>query len=961
MQKFKKISIVLFIAILTFVLSCEVNATSNKKDGLVANLITDKKEYDQDESINATLSIENTNEYVVFLSNVETMVPDGFVLEENSINKLEKRELNIGEKIQLQTKIKEKEISIVNTENKTNDSKTDIIINNQIDTSDSNQLEWYIILIGMSMCIIFILNRRKKGIKKSVYILLVFTLISTIFTNNVQAKEIKNQIHINESIKYEGKELILTSKIDYKYELNDPKEPIVYQDGIEESFLEYTLDEKDAQIIVSDGNDVSKWKIGEIHVLKNIVNPSDDIAIEIKSINQLEDGRVLIKYDTPEFSKVIKSIDYSGIESQNGILKPAEGIEFKEKGVQKNLRSAAQSYSLNFDENGTFDLFATYDFHPKNTDIYGELCIERINFDFNIDADMIRGINVNKLYVTLDSSLKIGLDSSSNFGGEKKVNIASYEAYIGYGFFAEGNIYLYLSANGELSLEYTFNVSCGFDYSNSIFKGIWDFQSKLTKAKADANVKIGAIAEPKISVLKLGLVSAEFDYGRNYELKLDEVSISPLEYCIDAGYYNYATVSSIFLPGTWNKKFTTTLMDEDNSHMKDNSHLEEIGVVKECTRKYGSLEGQVLKHAGDENVPLYLAKVTLEKNKEIKYETKTGSEGKFTFGKEIEKGTYDIFVRSNYYETYQGQIKILGNKENKIKDPIVLEPYAKSIVVTGKVLKKNTDQPLSNATVSVKDYPDRVGYTDVLGNYSIKVPLGQQTLVASLKNYGSTTYTNNFTTDLNDINFELGRKYDFEVKEIRAGESYQFDFTSPKRIFVRAEESTEYSSYLDGDVTYHRADYDGEFYRGVNAGSHWEIKVFSGSLTVFASDGSFWDSPDSDLSNYCTYSSMNGNDPFVTYRISSGNSLTFDNKVDKPKTTPYTIYCYSNDNIIGTETVTDYYYSTHFGWEPGINIYDLNGKQRFWRPINNLSKCTISITSGELIVYHYRLDPITVY
>ncbi|MDQ0359861.1 carboxypeptidase regulatory-like domain-containing protein [Breznakia pachnodae] len=968
-KQFKKRFLLVFFSLLVFVFCGSVSAAETQQDGLVVELTTDKTNYEQGENITVDLSIINQNDYLINLSDVENIIPDGFELDTDSLNRLENADLNVGETIHLESKIKKSDVS--NSTNNGNDNGINNNLNanasvDNIDAGDSTNIGLWLLIGALSAIgICTYVGVKQRSIKKSLYMLLVLGLLVSMFgSTNIQAEEISNEINIEENVIYDGNNLKLSSKISYDYNSQEPKDPVVYQDGIEETYLEYDLDEENMQITIADGDVVSEWKVGDIQVLKSESNPKDDIAIKIESIDTLEDGSVVITYVTPDIEDVIKSFNYSGYESETGVLIPADGVTFTDASSIEHLDGRARAmnlFALDIDKEGSLDLYNKWNISLGDLGVSGELCVERLNYDFDARIGL-NGIEVNKFYTTLDSKITLDFEKKSNFGGEKKAHIASFTAPLGYGFNATGDLFLYLSASGEATLEYTIDVVTGFDYSNTKFKGIFDIDGKLTKAEAEANVKIGAIAEPKITLLKLGLVGAEFDFGRNYELKLDSISLNPLEFCVEAGYYNYGNVSAVLLPGSWNKKFTATIMDKDGTIIKEYLHFEETGIVDECTRKYGSLEGMVLKHDGNENLPLYLAQVTLEQDGKVLHTTKSDIDGKFTFTKEIEKGDYDIFVRSNYYETYKGTVKIEGNKENKISDPIILEPKPTTVVITGNIYDVDTNSPISDATVSVDGYVDRETQTDNNGNYLLEVPLGNQTLTASANNYSSNSYSATFSVDANDINIGLSRKYDYDVLTINAGESYQLDFNSSKRIFVRAEETTEYSSFLEGNSTYHRTNYEDEFYRNVSNGEHWEIKVFSGSLSVFASDDGFFGSPDSNLDDYCTISNMNGVDPFIDYVIAAGESKTFDNQVDMPKNQSYSIGYTSNGAVLGSEEVTDYYYNTHFGHSMLISTYEVNGENiLFSRGINNLEKVKLSVTSGELHVYFYRLDEINVY
>lgn len=958
MNKLRKLLTVILLAVLTILTSANVYASEKQNDGIIVTLTTDKQEYDTGEKIVVDLNINNTNDYSVTLTNAKNIIPEGFLVDSSTTNELNNIELKIGESTSLRTGFNESVLETIqggNTNNNTN-------IDSNVNTGDTSSVNNLVSLLGASALLLFLFVTMKyRNLKKSLSVFLCFGIISMSLLSNIKAGGSTNEIIVDKEITYGGRKIKLSSKVSYtNNNTSDPKDPVVYQEGIEETYLEYDLDEEHKKVTILDNKVPENWAIGQIHVLKNKSKPSDDIAIEIESITRLDNGNTTIIYKAPDLAKVIESIDYSGVEMQQGVITPAEGVTFLDE--EKAPRSR---FGLDIEETGKFNLFKKHNFKVEDDGIEfnAELYIKRINYDFKLSSEWF-SIDLEKAYLTLDSSLKLGVNAKEDFGGEKKIKLASFEASIGYGFFAVGEIFAYFSANGELTLDYTINATCGFDYKNDKFKGVWKLDSKLNEAKADVNLKVGATAEPKLNFLKIGLVGGEFNFGRNYELKLDEISLDPIEFCLDAGYYNYASVSSIFLPGSWDKKFTAELFGKDNTPMKEMIHIEEGTTVAECTRKFGSLEGTVQKQEGEYEEPLNLADVSLQKDGEVLHSTKTDGKGDFFFGQEIEKGTYDIVVKSNHYETYNGKVKIIGNKKNVIEKPIVLKPYGELIKVTGFIYDAKTQLAIADATVDVEGLSDISTKTDSNGNYILEIPKGKRKIVASAPSYSSNSYVGEFSQDATDINIALSKekKDNYEVLTINAGESYQLDFTTSKRIFVRFETDGEFSSYQDGQATYHkkRAALD-EYYTGVEQGSHMEIKVFEGTATIFANDGGFDQEPDSDLSDYCVYTNMNGVDPFIDLTLKAGDSKTFDYQIDLPKTSDVVIHAFSNNIVTGTEAVTDYYWNTHMGWELSTNVYELNGKINFWRPLANLVKDKISITSGELTIYYYRLADLAVY
>lgn len=953
MKKLKKLIVLIAVLFISLMMNGTVYAVESEQDGLVVEITTDQQNYQQGEEISAVLTIHNTNEDDVDISKAEIHIPKGFTLQQSAINQLEDQQLLPDETIEIKTKLIPTNETVLDSSD-TNQTKESISVN----TGTSQQpvfIMFLLLLISFSVCIL-LMKKQKKYKNLLLMILMLALSVSTLLTN-VQASENNSQITIEKTIQYGNKVVTLQGSVTYSLGSQSPKDPVTYQDNVKETYMEYSLDEEQKQVITKDLQ-VKEWNAGEIHVLKNSEDEYLDIAIKIDSIETREDGTIIISYDIPAMQEVVKDIHYAGENTEEGRIFAAEGVTLIED--ETNSYSRAMP-AMDIGGSGYMGLFKTYQY-SKNVggiEIGGKLTLEKIRFAFDINLGLFHA-NLNKASVILDSNVTVNLDSNSDFSGEKKIKIASFESYIGYGFFAVGDIYVRISASGEVTVEYKIETQSGFDYQKGKFKGIMDIDHKLTKAKAEAKLQLAASAEPKVEFLKMGLVGGEFVYGRNFELTLDNISLKPIEYCLDAGYHNFAEISSILLPNSkFEQKFTANLMDKDDSVVNRYLHIEEKGIVDECTRKYGSLSGTVLKHDGNENIPLYLANVALEKDGKEKYTIKTDGKGKFQFDKTIEKGTYDLIVSSKYYETYKGKIKIIGNKENSIGE-IVLEPYAESVTVSGMVYDNITKNPIANASVVVKGYDTRKTQSDEFGNYTLEVPIGSQEIIVSAAGYKNNAISDHFSETKENVNIGLFLDHEINVLTIHAGESYQFDYTGNAKIFFKAEEPTTYSSYHDGNANYRKTDYVGEFYIPGTTGKHLEVKVFSGALMVFVSEN-FDSTPIADLNSVCNYSNMNGIDPFIDYTISAGQSKTFDNQINQPKNASYKVYFKSKQAVIGTETITDYYYNENYGWNITENIYDLKGIIQQWRPINCLEKVRITITSGEVIAYYYRLDPITTY
>ena len=941
MKKLIKWGMIVFLCLTAFPVFTATYAAEKDQDGIVVELLTDKSEYENGEEVQIELSVTNKNEYPININHIENTLPEGFVLSENEIDKLENKVLNPNETIHLHNKIEKRQAEIILNEN----DKLNPIKN----TSDKEQNQMWLILIVLGSGASYFILKKKKG-KVLLPTLLIVSGVSGAFKIDTVHANTVNTINITHTIKYDNTSVNLNSKIAYNI-MNDhnPNDPVVYQNGITEYRSEFK--NNDVNQIITVYNSDLKFEIGKIYVIKS--NDESGIVIKVEKIISSND-KIDVQYSVPKFSEVIQTINYVGEETDDITITPAEGIVFNEDSANENNPSLAR-FGINGSDSIQLDKHKNFKFNIDDLEVSGSLGIDKINYDLNVSCDLF-GCDIKRAYTTLDASLEVDAKGEKEFIGDRRIKLAEFVSPIGNGFFAEGNLYAYFNSKGSGSIEYTINATGGFDYKKGKLKGIWELDNELKKANVNANIGLGFILEPKIDFLNLGLISAEFELGRTYEIDVDTISLAPYKYCLDAGYYNHSSITTILLPGLWDKKFTDKLTDKDNTSIKSYGHFEENGFVDECTRKYGDLKGFIHKQDGTESLPLIYAEIILSKEGKIVDSVKSGSNGYFSFNK-IKKGKYDVIVRSNYYETYKGKTEVKGGKETDL-GIILLKPYADSVIVKGKIYDSKTKEGIAEAEVSVDGYADRTVITDDAGYYSLEVPKGNHKINVNAKNYASNTYQSDFTIDRDQLDIGLDKQYDYKVLTINPGESYELNFKKSKNIYVIFDKDTEYSAAFDSNLVYHaQEEAKTEFWSPVNNGSHWEIKVYSGLLTVFVSED-FDMGPCEDLTNYADYNNLNGLEPLIAYELTAGQTITFDNQNDDFGTIRY--YAYSND-VSFKETCENYYYTNHFGWDPDIEVIEESGKQNFWSYIGGLSRVTFEIKSGSLTLYFYRREKLTVY
>ena len=92
MKFLKRISAVaISMIMMCSIAEMNVFAASTKQDGLEVSIMTDKENYIENEKITATLSVKNTNTTDVTNVTMETVVPDGYKIDDglSNIKKLE--------------------------------------------------------------------------------------------------------------------------------------------------------------------------------------------------------------------------------------------------------------------------------------------------------------------------------------------------------------------------------------------------------------------------------------------------------------------------------------------------------------------------------------------------------------------------------------------------------------------------------------------------------------------------------------------------------------------------------------------------------------------------------------------------------------------------------------------------------------------------------------------------------
>lgn len=250
MKFLKRISAVaISIIMMCSIAEMNVFAASTKQDGLEVSIMTDKENYIENEKITATLSVKNTNTTDVTNVTMETVVPDGYKIDDglSNIKKLETLAPNKTEELKVvyvsdstvenSHNDSEKQDS-TNSEVNQNSNKDEISKNSTViqestanyeskaettNTGDTKKVMVIVSLIVISVAIgiLCLRNKKGKGILSIVLCISAVGSIVAIAPFKTNAAESIKIISIEEQISVNGKKLNIQANINYKIEVND--------------------------------------------------------------------------------------------------------------------------------------------------------------------------------------------------------------------------------------------------------------------------------------------------------------------------------------------------------------------------------------------------------------------------------------------------------------------------------------------------------------------------------------------------------------------------------------------------------------------------------------------------------------------------------------------------------------------------------------------------------------------
>ena len=181
MRRVKKtLAFLLAMVLCLSMTAMNVSAASSEQDGLEVTLETDKAQYSKSEQITATLTVTNTNDESVSNITMESIIPEGYSLPDNTEAVKQLESLGAGESVLMTVTYiadssDEENPSVGNnnddnsgSKNNTNGNSNTQSSGSNVQTGDNTNLVFWIVVaaIAGSAMVVAIVARKKKGGKK---------------------------------------------------------------------------------------------------------------------------------------------------------------------------------------------------------------------------------------------------------------------------------------------------------------------------------------------------------------------------------------------------------------------------------------------------------------------------------------------------------------------------------------------------------------------------------------------------------------------------------------------------------------------------------------------------------------------------------------------------------------------------------------------------------------------------
>lgn len=375
-----------------------------------------------------------------------------------------------------------------------------------------------------------------------------------------------------------------TGKVDSKH-----KNVIKYQKNVDNisasTQTNYTVKEQGNQLVVSVSKNeyTQNLQTGKVVIFPKENGTQNQIALKIKNITDIGNGRVEITGETPDIAEVYQKIDLQKKKQVDmSAFVPNDDVVASVGNLSNGLKGATAQVTTSVGNGKTLEL-KEIKLGDAGT-FSGSVQLPAPKVTAIVDADFSNPLNplYREISVSLSEDVvaKAELKFSSKGRGSGKIYLGHVSAYLGEGFYADVVFYLNISVDGKATIQYTLSNTLTASYINGDFRmnascnGSWD------GTQAEVNGQL--LGEPQVNLRFLGcwfddklygaidIIGMQADAGAKLKATATVHDTKP-KLCTNLDLYGYASVgvNTDFGIGKWLKNHTkltlTKVILDDNA------------------------------------------------------------------------------------------------------------------------------------------------------------------------------------------------------------------------------------------------------------------------------------------------------------------------------------------------------------------------------------------------------------
>lgn len=508
--------------------------------------------------------------------------------------------------------------------------------------------------------------------------------------------------------------------------------------------------------------------VKQISSQTNIVSyeESDDgytISIENASseITSLRAGDTFVLLTTDKFPSglagIVRSISTSGSLTVIQATTPELGDVFSKIDVAKEVDLlTSEDVTVSLPDEGQTALMASggitvnkysdrYEikltgYQSDQVSLTGTLSIYQPKLYGDVDYNVFSGLNSMNVSVSQTNTATMTFKGSNSY--DTRLKLCQFSVPIATGISATVYINLHLSASGSFKIEQTFTVQeeIGAKYQKGGSVQLYQNVSAgmdPTTVEFQAKAQLTANPQVMLSAFSIDIYGFEGDFGKG--IKTDQ-TMQNCDLCLTFGLYNVITLGSVTDRGVLKDVgFLQFKIDLTKENITKYGYVSPspLGIYWDsCPHDVGTLSGKVVS-ADDRTTPIGGATVSVYQNGSLIKTVTTNSSGNYSTS--LPSGDYLIEISANGYLSFQSYESVRSGEVTYAETFLMIVHSDTPGTASGTISNALTGSGLADVTLEIRSGWNNASSgnivttakTDSSGRYSLTLPLGNYTILAS--------------------------------------------------------------------------------------------------------------------------------------------------------------------------------------------------------------------------------------